>query len=168
MSDARRPVRIALLGGFTVSVEGVVVPPRWRLRKAKTIVKLLALAAGHRVHRDVLIEQLWPEADPAVGANNFHQALHAARRVVGAENLVLHDEIVVLGGEGGVAVDVDDFDAAAARAASTGAPEDHPPRARPVVGRAPARGPLRGLGRAAPRPAERGPNPAWWATSPVP
>ena len=99
-------------------------PPRWRLRKAKTIVKLLALAAGHRVHRDVLIEQLWPEADPAVGTNNFHQALHAARRVVGAENLVLQDEIVVLGGEGGVAVDVDDFDAAAAMAASTGAPED--------------------------------------------
>ena len=124
MSDARRAVRIVLLGGFTVSVEGDVAPPRWRLRKAKTIVKLLALAAGHRVHRDVLIEQLWPEADPAVGANNFHQALHAARRVVGAENLVLHDEIVVLGGEGSVAVDVDDFDAAAGRAASTGAPED--------------------------------------------
>ena len=124
MSDARRAVRIVLLGGFTVSVEGDAAPPRWRLRKAKTIVKLVALAAGHRVHRDVLIEQLWPEADPAVGTNNFHQALHAARRVVGAENLVLHDEIVVLGGEGSVAVDVDDFDAAAGRAASTGAPED--------------------------------------------
>ena len=143
MSERRGgAVRIALLGGFTVSVEGAVAPPRWRLRKAKTIVKLLALAPGHRVHRDVLIEQLWPEADPAVGTNNFHQALHAARRVVGAENLVLHDEIVVLGGEGGVAVDVDDFDAAAARAAATGAPERHPPGARPVVGRAPARGPL--------------------------
>ena len=117
MTDARRLVRIAVLGGFTVSVDGEVAPARWRLRKAKTIVKLLALATGHRVHRDVLIEQLWPDADPAVGVNNFHQALHAARRVVGAEHLVLHDEIVVLGGEGGVAVDVDDFDAAAARAA---------------------------------------------------
>ena len=124
VSNARRFVRIALLGGFTVSVEDDVAPPRWRLRKAQTIVKLLALAASHRVHRDVLIEQLWPEADPAVGTNNFHQALHAARRVVGAENLVLHDEIVVLGGEGGVAVDVDDFDAAAVTAASTGAPGD--------------------------------------------
>ena len=124
MSEPRKPVRIALLGGFTVRVEGAVAPPRWRLRKAKTIVKLLALAAGHRVHRDVLIEQLWPEAEPAVGTNNFHQALHAARRVVGAENLVLHDEIVVLGDDGSVAIDVDDFDAAAARAASTGVPDD--------------------------------------------
>ena len=112
-SDVHTTVRIALLGGFAVRVEGAGAPPRWRLRKAKTIVKLLALAVGHRVHRDVLTEQLWPEADPAVGANNFHQALHAARRVIGAENLVLHDEIVVLGGEGTLAVDVDDFDAAA-------------------------------------------------------
>ena len=127
VSDALRPVRIVLLGGFTVSIEGVVAPPRWRLRKARTIVKLLALAPGHRVHRDVLIEQLWPEADPAVGANNFHQALHAARRVLGSENLVLHDEIVVLGGARGVTVDVDDFDSAAVRAASTGAPEDQRP-----------------------------------------
>ena len=124
VSDARRTMRIALLGGFTVSVEGAVEPPLWRLRKARTIVKLLALAPSHRVHRDVLIEELWPEADPAVGTNNFHQVLHAARRVVGAEHLVLHDEIVVLGGEGRVAIDVDDFDAAATRAAATGAPED--------------------------------------------
>ena len=124
MSDARRTREDRPPGRVHGEHRGRVAPPPWRLRKAKTIVKLLALATGHRVHRDVLIEQLWPEADPAVGTNNFHQALHAARRVVGAENLVLHDEIVVLGGEGGVAVDVDDFDAAAARAASTGAPED--------------------------------------------
>ena len=106
-----------------MSIEGSAPRP-WRLRKAKTIVKLLALGTGQRIHRDVLIEQLWPEADPAVGANNFHQALHAARRVVGAENLVLQDEVVVLGGGGGVAIDVDDFEAAAAVAASTRAPED--------------------------------------------
>ena len=120
----RLPVRIALLGGFTVSVDGIGVSERWRLRKAKTIVKLVALAPGHRVHRDVLIEQLWPEADPVVGANNFHQALHAARRIVGAEHLVLCDDMVVLAGEGALSVDVDDFDAAAARAASSGAAED--------------------------------------------
>ncbi len=118
------PLNIALLGGFTVSVEGAVAPPRWRLNKAKTIVKLLALAPGHRVHRDVLIDRLWPEADSVVGVNNFHQALHAARRVVGAENIVVRDEVVVLGGEGGVSVDVDEFDVAVARAASTGASED--------------------------------------------
>ena len=125
VSDAPRLVRVALLGGFTVSVEGVgAPPPAFRLRKAKTIVKLLALAPGHRAHRDVLLEQLWPGADPTIGKNNFHQALHAARRVLGAENLVLHDDIVVLGGGGGLAVDVDEFDVAVETASSTGGLDD--------------------------------------------
>ncbi|MET0460966.1 MAG: BTAD domain-containing putative transcriptional regulator, partial [Ilumatobacteraceae bacterium] len=120
VGDAAPAVRIVLLGGFAVLVEGEHASPAWRLRKARTIVKLLALADGHRVHRDVLIDQLWPEADIAVGTNNLHQALHAARRVVGARNLVLQDDVVVLGVEGGVSVDVDELDAAAERAASTG------------------------------------------------
>ena len=39
-------------GGFSVTVNGEPVPDRWRLRKAKTLVKLLALAPGHRLHRE--------------------------------------------------------------------------------------------------------------------
>src|SRR4051812_18732131 len=124
MSDATASVRITLLGGFVVVVDGAVVTLPWRLRKAKTLVKLLALRTGHRIHRDVLVDQLWPDADPSVGANNLHQALHAARRVVGAQRLVLSDDLVVLGGDGGVSVDVDEFDGAAARAVASGAVEE--------------------------------------------
>ncbi|MEO5902320.1 MAG: BTAD domain-containing putative transcriptional regulator, partial [Ilumatobacteraceae bacterium] len=124
MSDARQTVRITLLGGFAVILADGVAPPTWRLRKARTIVKLLVLAPGHRMHRDVLIEWLWPDADPAVGMNNFHQALHAARRAVGAANLVLDDDIVMIGGEGNLDIDVDQFEAAAGKAVATGAPED--------------------------------------------
>ena len=47
-------VHVALLGGFSVTVNGQPVPDRWRLRKAKTLVKLLALAPGHRLHRDIV------------------------------------------------------------------------------------------------------------------
>src|SRR6478735_10246873 len=100
MSDATASVRITLLGGFAVVVDGAVVTAPWRLRKAKTLVKLLALRTGHRLHRDVLVDQLWPEADPSVGANNLHQALHAARRIVGAPHLLLTDDVVELGGDG--------------------------------------------------------------------
>jgi hypothetical protein len=39
-------VHVSLLGGFSVTVNGQPVPDRWRLRKAKTLVKLLALAPG--------------------------------------------------------------------------------------------------------------------------
>ena len=48
--------------------------------KSKTLVKLLALADGHRAHRDVIAGVLWPGLGPAAAANNLHQALHAARR----------------------------------------------------------------------------------------
>jgi hypothetical protein len=47
-------LHIALLGGFSVRVGSCAVPGSWRLRKSKTLVKLLALADGHRAHRDVL------------------------------------------------------------------------------------------------------------------
>ena len=41
-------VTIGLLGGFSASTDGVSVPDgAWRLRKARELVKLLALARGH-------------------------------------------------------------------------------------------------------------------------
>jgi predicted ATPase len=55
-------VRISLLGGFSVVVDGRPVAEHWRLRKAKTLVKLLALAPGHRLHRESVVEALWPDA----------------------------------------------------------------------------------------------------------
>jgi predicted ATPase/DNA-binding SARP family transcriptional activator len=109
-------IEVQLLGGFAVVGDGVAVTTPWRLRKARTLVKLLALAPGHRMHRDVLSDRLWPDADPAAAANNLHQALHAARRVLGPDRLVLRDEMLVLGPEGDVLVDVDTFTAAAAAA----------------------------------------------------
>ncbi|PLS82256.1 MAG: hypothetical protein CYG60_24830 [Actinobacteria bacterium] len=45
-------VRIRMLGGFRVSVGGHAVGGAWRLRKAANLVKLLALAPGHRMHRE--------------------------------------------------------------------------------------------------------------------
>jgi hypothetical protein len=39
-------IHISLLGGFSIEVDGEVVEDRWRLRKAKTLVKMLALAPG--------------------------------------------------------------------------------------------------------------------------
>src|SRR4051794_819667 len=110
-------VQIQLLGGFGLLNDGVVVPERWRLRKAKTLVKLLALAPGHRLHRDVLIEALWPDQDAAAAANNLHQALHAARRALGGQHVVLNDDAVVLES---VTVDVDAFEELAGKARISG------------------------------------------------
>src|SRR4051794_23741310 len=85
-------VQIRLLGGFALLSDGAAVDERWRLRKAKTLVKLLALAPGHHLHRDVVLDALWPHQDPAAATNNLHQALHAARRALGGQHVVLHDD----------------------------------------------------------------------------
>ena len=68
-------VQIRLLGGFVVERGGQPVDARaWRLRKARTLVKLLALRPDQRLHRDFLLDALWPDRDPTSAVNNLHQA----------------------------------------------------------------------------------------------
>src|SRR5215213_9988555 len=76
-------VRVWLLGGFEVSVGSrVVESSSWRLRKAQSLVKLLALAPGHRLHRERIMDVLWPDLDAKSQANNLHRTLHLARKVI--------------------------------------------------------------------------------------
>jgi predicted ATPase/DNA-binding SARP family transcriptional activator len=105
-------MEIRLLGGFGAVVDGVEVDERaWRLRKARTLVKVLALAPAHRLHREVAADLLWPDADASAAQNNLHQAVYAARRAIGADAIALEDGMLVLAGD--VRVDVDAFEAAA-------------------------------------------------------
>ena len=127
-----KAVQIRLFGAFAVRVGGEVVPEgAWRLRKAKSLVKLLALAPERRVHREQATELLWPERAREAAANNFHQALYVARRALeaaGAEAsavLPLRDDMLVLYPGGRVEVDVDAFEAAVARARESGELSDY-------------------------------------------
>jgi len=113
-------VYVALLGGFSVTVNGQPVPDRWRLRKAKTLVKLLALAPSHRLHRDVVCESLWPDAEPEAASNNLHQTLHQLRHTIGPTLIAFTDDIVALCPTGGLTVDVDVFEQAAVTARNSG------------------------------------------------
>src|SRR3712207_6320998 len=76
-------LRIQVLGEFRVSFgERVVEDSQWRLSKARSLVKLLALSAGHSLHREQVIEMLWPEMPQEAAANNLHQVLFSARRAL--------------------------------------------------------------------------------------
>ena len=115
-------LRIDLLGGFRVAAGGVAVgEAAWRLRKARGVVKLLALAPEHRLHREQAIEALWPGGDRTTAANNLRQALFAARRALdscgedGATRIVLANDVVRLVTEG-LEIDVEEFEATAAAA----------------------------------------------------
>ena len=115
-------MEVRLLGTFSVTVSGTPVDPHaWRLAKAQHIVKLLALAPRHRLHRDELIELLWPDREPRSAANNLYQALSAVRRAVGAAGgdghdfVRLEDEWVMLAPASEVWVDVEAFEALSRR-----------------------------------------------------
>jgi predicted ATPase len=109
-------VSLNLLGGFAAAVDGASVPDKsWRLKKARELVKLLALAPGHRLHREQAMDVLWRDRGPAAAANNLHQAVHVARRALDASAIELRDEVLHLT----ATVDVDVFELAAADARRT-------------------------------------------------
>jgi predicted ATPase len=112
-------VRVTLLGGFAAAVDGVPVPETaWRLKKARELVKLLALAPGHRLHREQAMDVLWRDRGAASAANNLHQAVHVARRALDAGAIELRDEVLFLTTD----VDVDLFELAASDARRSGTP----------------------------------------------
>jgi predicted ATPase/DNA-binding SARP family transcriptional activator len=115
-------LRIDLLGGFRVAAgERTVDEAAWRLRKARGVVKLLALAPEHSLHREQVIEALWSDRDPTAASNNLRQALFVARRALdscgedGAERLALARDVLTLAGDR-LRIDVEVFEAAAAKA----------------------------------------------------
>jgi predicted ATPase/DNA-binding SARP family transcriptional activator/DNA-binding CsgD family transcriptional regulator len=114
-------VRVWLLGGFRVSVgPRIIEGAAWRLRKAAALVKLLALAADHRLHREQAMDLLWPNLGTKAASNNLRQALHGARRALdpatGSRYLASQDESLVLCPEGDLWVDVEAFQEAAGMA----------------------------------------------------
>jgi predicted ATPase/DNA-binding SARP family transcriptional activator/DNA-binding CsgD family transcriptional regulator len=116
--------RIWLLGGFRVSVGSrVVTDSAWRLRKAASLVKLLSLSAGYRLHRKRVTDLLWPDLDPRAAANNLHYVLHHARRTLdpasepGASHLLLlRGDQLALCPDAPLRVDVEAFQEASAAA----------------------------------------------------
>ncbi len=91
----------------------------WRLKKARELVKLLALAPGHRLHREQVMDVLWRDRAPAAAANNLHQVVHVARRALDPDAIGVRDEVLSLLAD----VDVDRLELAAAAARRTGTPD---------------------------------------------
>src|SRR5918998_607051 len=84
-TEKRKVVRVWLLGGFRVSVGSrTMTQDAWRLRKAAALVKLLALAPNHRLHREQAMDALWPDLGRKAASNNLRNALHGVRKVLGS------------------------------------------------------------------------------------
>jgi two-component SAPR family response regulator len=106
-------VRVSVLGGFVVQLDGRPVPDEvWRRNRARALVKLLALAPGQRLHREELMDALWPSLDAEAAAGNLRKAIHFARRALGAEHIRFHGDLIALEAPG-LWVDIHSFEAAA-------------------------------------------------------
>ena len=90
-------VAIRCFGGFELRVAGDA-PPLTRVRpKARALLRLLALNAGRPVHRETLIDALWPDLDVAAGTHNLQVYVSSLRTLLepgvlrGASRLVVRD-----------------------------------------------------------------------------
>jgi predicted ATPase/DNA-binding SARP family transcriptional activator/DNA-binding CsgD family transcriptional regulator len=121
-------VRIGLLGGFRLSVgPRLIEEDQWRLRRARSLLKLLTLAPGHHLHREQVMETLWPDLGMRRASNNLHYALHTVRRALepsamasrsaaSSGYLFLRDEQLILCPDSPLWVDVEAFEQAASAA----------------------------------------------------
>lgn len=116
---AARPFEIRLFGSFAMTVEGRPVDLGALKPRPRAVLRFLALNAGRPVHREVLQETFWPEADPETGAKNLHVALSALRRELaprtgrGACELLVRDgEAYRLALPDGTRIDLADFERA--------------------------------------------------------
>ncbi|MBT2515777.1 BTAD domain-containing putative transcriptional regulator [Arthrobacter sp. ISL-30] len=118
---------IVMLGSFRVVVDGRAVPyDSWKRTKAAWLVKILALAEGRRLHRDLLADLLWPDLSAQAAASNLRKAMHYARAALGSSNAVqAHGDLLVLLPDAEVSIDAERFEAdgRAALASSAGLAE---------------------------------------------
>lgn len=125
-------VVIHLFGPFRVTVDGEPIDEaRWERKKSKTLLKVLALQPlrqnARQMHREELIELLWPDMNPDQGLNSFHKALHSARRALepgltsGAASRFLQtrDQMLALIQNDEISVDVTQFETLAEDALKT-------------------------------------------------
>jgi DNA-binding SARP family transcriptional activator/tetratricopeptide (TPR) repeat protein len=114
-------VTIRVLGGFSIEFDGAPCAAEWPSRRALQLVQLLALAPGHQLLRDQVIDALWPQLDASAGGANLRKAAHFARRALDASDAVQlrHDAVRLFPGAA-VSTDVRAFEHAAEAALRSG------------------------------------------------
>lgn len=111
-------VRIELLGRFDVHVDGSLTGAgTLGRRQAASLLKLLALDPGHAIHRERLLDLLWPDDALDEALPKLHKAAHFARRACDhVDAVVFRGDLVQLFPGVAIAVDAEHFERLARRA----------------------------------------------------
>jgi DNA-binding SARP family transcriptional activator len=111
-------LELRLLGGFELRGGGRVLLDRtWTRSKAKALLKLVAIEG--QIHREHVLDTLWPDLDPAAAAGNLRKNLHHLRTAVAEQDaratvIAVRDDVLQLGP--GVSLDIAEFRALASDA----------------------------------------------------
>lgn len=118
-------VTIRTLGEFEVLRSGAAIASaEWQSRKSRDLLKLLIAKRGRPLHREAIIEILWPGAGAESASNRFsvalsrvRSALDPGRNLASDHFVVVRDDVVALD-RSHVGVDVEEFLASARRGLS--------------------------------------------------
>lgn len=76
------PVDIRCFGRFEMWIGSELVPTSTLKPKARSTLRLLAMRAGRPVHRDTLVDALWPEADVRAATRCLQVVISSLRQVM--------------------------------------------------------------------------------------
>jgi DNA-binding SARP family transcriptional activator len=93
-----KTLQISTFGRFTLAAggEGIAVD-KWERKQALTLLKFLVNHLGRAVHREVLIDFLWPEVDENQGWNRLKVTMYFLRRQLRAAGI--HEDVVETAGK---------------------------------------------------------------------
>lgn len=115
-------VQVKVMGDFGVVRDGVPVSAdAWGRRQAAQLVQLLSLSRDRRLHREQVIDALWPGLSWEAAAPRLHKAAHYARRALGDQDAVVlrHELVSLFPDRDDVEVDVRQFARTAVQALQT-------------------------------------------------
>jgi DNA-binding SARP family transcriptional activator len=111
--DLGAGVTLRVLGGFSVSVGGEhVAESAFSRKKARALLKLLAIQPAYRLHRDQAIDVLWPDLEPQAASAQLYKAVHHIRQALAgidpraADSLASREGLLELSGEIGSDLEV--------------------------------------------------------------
>jgi DNA-binding SARP family transcriptional activator len=109
-----RIISVTLFGPFSIRVNGVALPLSNLRPQAKSILRFLALRAAP-VHREVIVDTMWPDADPEAARKRLYVAISAIRQELGIAASAMErtgDTYSLCGNGWALCSDVGEFDRA--------------------------------------------------------
>lgn len=92
-------IALSLLGAFEARLGSRVLEGgAWKLKHPRLLLQMLALAGGHELYRDQVLDRLWPKADAQAGSNRLYHSLHVLRAIFTEAGVAKGEPVVVFEG----------------------------------------------------------------------